>query len=54
MMAELAKIEMEDRGPTKKVPRLASDCEGAQSTLSGTHEANVNISKASRKSFCIR
>ena len=52
MMAELAKLEKEDRGPTKKVPRFASNC--ARLTLSGTQEANDNMSEALQKSFCMR
>lgn len=53
-MGKLAKIEKEDRAPTKEVLRLASDCDGVWSTLNGTQETNVHMSEATMKSFCAR
>ena len=47
-------IEQKDREPTKYVPRLASDCEGVWSMLSGTHETKAHTSEATRKSFGTR
>lgn len=53
-VGELANIAKEDQERTKKVLRMASDCEGVRLKLSGTHETNVHIDETTRKSFSTR
>ena len=51
LISELAEIKKSDRGPTKYVDLLASDCECTRSTLAGADEINVHMCGATRKSF---